>query len=276
MAKDLISRFEDTARLHQFARGKVARPYSEFSGGDYDAVINFVGAGDPARAKNMGAEIFSVTRDYDRLVLDYLERNPRTRYIFVSSGAAHGGDFREPASDSSEVSIIGSRDYYSAAKQEAEARHRALQGRVIFDLRVFNYVSRAMDLSAHFLLAEMVNTARNRAVFRTNGRPLTRDFLHPADFAQLVECCLSAPDANMALDCYSQAPISKGELLELMALEFDMAYEITTSTPTANITGEKPQYYSLSRRAAALGYAPAHSSRSGITKEVGAILFQEN
>jgi hypothetical protein len=83
--------------------------------------------------------------------------------------------------------------------------------------------------------------------------------------------CLDA-DGNGALDCYSQAPITKRELLELMASRFGMTYEIVPAPPAVNITGEKPLYYSDSRRAAALGYAPAYSSASGIAEEVAAIL----
>lgn len=272
MAQDLAPLMRGRADLKLFARSGAAA-YDEFPGGVYDAVINFVGVGDPSRAKSMGGEILSVTRQYDEMALDNQARHPGTRYIFLSSGAAYGGDFQAPARDGGETAVAPDvpQNFYGAAKQQAEARHRDRPGQIIFDLRVFNYVSRAMDLSAPFLLSDMIRCARDGTVFRTSDRPMVRDFLHPADFAQLVECCLTA-DGNMALDCYSQAPITKRELLELMAARFGMQYEITQTPPAANITGEKPLYYSQSRRAAAVGYAPAHSSQSAIAAEVSAIL----
>lgn len=275
MARDFAPRMRGKAALKLFSRGNEALPYSEFSGGAYDAVINFVGVGDPSRARSMGEEILSVTRQYDEMALDYQAQHPGTRYIFLSSGAAYGGDYREPARDGGETPVAadGPRNYYGAAKQQAEMRHRALPERTIFDLRVFNYVSRAMDLSAPFLLSDMIRCARDGSVFQTSDRPMARDFLHPADFAQLVERCLDA-DGNRALDCYSQAPITKRELLALMASNFGMAYEIVPTPPEINITGEKPLYYSNSRRAASLGYAPAYSSTSAIIAEVGAILAE--
>jgi nucleoside-diphosphate-sugar epimerase len=275
MARDFIPLFRDKADLHLFARNGEARPYAEFPGGAYDAVINFVGVGDPTRIREMGPDILFVTRQYDEMALDYQTRHRDTRYIFLSSGAAYGGDFLAPAHDGGEtpITVNEQKHFYGAAKQEAEARHRALPGKAIFDLRVFNYVSRKMDLPARFLLADMVRCIRNGDVFLTADRPMTRDFLHPADFAQLVECCIGA-EGNLALDCYTQMPITKHQLLALMALHFGMRYEITAAPATANITGEKPHYYSQSRRAAALGYTPAYSSQSAITAEVGAILAE--
>ena len=272
IGRDFIASYPDPATLRLFAR-KRWQPYSEFPDGDYGAVINFVGVGDPARAREMGTKILSVTRQYDEMALDFQARHPGTRYIFLSSGAAYGGEFTAPACDGGETPIAANNtgNYYGAAKQEAEARHRALPGQSIFDLRVFNYVSREMDLTAPYLLADMVHCVQDCCVFRTADWPMTRDYLHPNDFAQLVRCCLVA-DGNMALDCYSQAPITKRELLDLMASHFGMQYEITSVPANSNVTGEKPHYYSQSRRAAALGYIPSWSSQSGILAEVSAIL----
>lgn len=273
LAGDFIAQSRDAACLHLFARNGKGRPYSEFSNGAYDAVINFVGAGDPGRAREMGPEILSITRQFDEMALDYQARHPGTRYIFLSSGAAYGGDFRRPAREGGETALAPDlqQNHYGLAKQEAEARHRAQSNQVIFDLRVFNYVSRTMDLSAKFLLAEMVRCVQKGEVFRTADRAMTRDFLHPADFRQLVECCLAA-DGNSSLDCYSRSPITKRELMELMASRFGLRFEYVPTPAAVNITGEKAEYRSESRRAAGIGYAPMHSSESGIVTEVEAIL----
>jgi nucleoside-diphosphate-sugar epimerase len=273
MARDFIAQFSEPEALHLFARNGQGRPYAEFSAGTYDTLINFVGVGDPSRTREMGHDILSVTRQYDEMALEYQARHPGTRYVFLSSGAAYGGEFMVPARDGGETPLSPDlpQNYYGLAKQEAEGRHRALPGHTIFDLRIFNYVCRTMDLSAKFLLAEMVRCIHHRTVFRTADRAMTRDFLHPADFRQLVECCFAA-DGNMAVDCYSRSPITKDELLTLMATHFDLRYEIVKEAATINITGEKPDYRSESRRAADLGYAPVYSSESAIVTEVGAIL----
>jgi nucleoside-diphosphate-sugar epimerase len=281
IARDFVARFalRSGAELHLYGRDAGSRPYSRFGQDEYAAVINFVGVGDPTRAREMGADIFSVTREFDLLVLDYLSRNSDTRYIFLSSGAVYGQNFAQGVSEASvahvPVNALQPQDYYAAAKRYAEALHRS-RPESIFDIRVFNYISRTVDLSARFLIADMINAVRSGTIFKTTNRPLMRDFLHPADFCQLVECCLAAPDGNMALDCYSQAPISKEELIALMVGEFGMKYEIAETANVINATGEKPNYFSRNQRAARLGYAPAYSSCSAIREEVAFILARGN
>lgn len=281
IARDFVARFTPRAgvELHLYGRNAQSRPYAQFGQDEYAAVINFVGVGDPTRAKEMGADIFAVTREFDFLALDYLRRHPGTRYIFLSSGAVYGQNFADSVGEASlahvPVNALQPQDYYAEAKRYAEALHRS-RPENIFDIRVFNYISRSLDLSARFLIADMINAVRGGTVFKTTSRPLMRDFLHPADFYQLVECCLAAPASNMALDCYSQAPISKEELIALMADEFGMKYEIAATADVVNATGEKPNYFSRNQRAAALGYAPAHSSHSAIREEVAAILARES
>lgn len=282
IARDFAARFHSRAgaELHLFGRDAASRPYSQFGQDKYAAIINFVGVGDPARAKAIGADIFSVTREFDLLALDYVRRNPGTRYIFLSSGAVYGYGFSEGVTADSfahiPVNALQPQDYYGAAKLYAEALHRS-RAESIIDIRVFNYISRSTDLSARFLIADMINAVRDGTVFKTSDRPLVRDFLHPADFCQLVECCLAAPaGSNMPLDCYSQSPISKEELVALMASDFGMKYEIAGTANVVNATGEKPSYFSRNHRAAALGYAPAYSSHSAIREEVAAILSKRN
>jgi nucleoside-diphosphate-sugar epimerase len=281
IARDFVARFAPRSgtELHLYGRNAQSRPYSRFGQDEYAAVINFVGVGDPTRAKEMGADIFSVTREFDLLALEYLSRHPNTRYIFLSSGAVYGQNFADRVSETSvahvPVNALQPQDYYAAAKLYAEALHRS-RPESIFDIRVFNYISRTVDLSARFLIADMINAVRGGTVFKTTSRPLMRDFLHPADFCQLVECCLAAPGGNMALDCYSQGPISKEELIALMVGEFGMKYEIAETANIFNATGEKPNYFSRNRRATGLGYAPAYSSRSAIREEVAAILARGN
>jgi nucleoside-diphosphate-sugar epimerase len=281
IARDFATRFAPRAgvELHLYGRNAQSRPYAQFGQDKYAAVINFVGVGDPTRAKEMGADIFAVTRQFDLLALDYLSRYPDTRYIFLSSGAVYGQNFAEGVSEASAahvpVNALQPQDYYAEAKRYAEALHRS-RPESIFDLRVFNYISRTMDLSARFLIADMINAVRDGTVFKTTSRPLKRDFLHPADFCRLIECCLKAPDGNVPLDCYSQAPISKEELIALMVGEFGMKCEIAQTANVVNATGEKPNYFSRNIRAAGLGYAPAYSSHSAIREEVAAILMREN
>lgn len=294
IARDLIVSFSaaEDKHLHLFARrpdevtkwlastGLSGRypvaEFSEFPKQEFDAVINFVGVGNPAQAAAMGNSIFDITLRFDELVLDYLRTHPSCRYLFLSSGAAYGSGFNEPANrDTPAVVAINDltpHEWYGVAKLYAECRHRSHPELPIIDIRVFNYFSRTQDASARFLITDILRAIRDKAVLKTLPDYIVRDFLHPSDFYQLVSVLLAAPAANAAVDCYSKAPIDKPTLLAAMQEQFGLRYEITGISTSVNATGSKPHYYSLNTRAADFGYQPKFTSLEGVIEEVASVL----
>jgi nucleoside-diphosphate-sugar epimerase len=259
-----------------YARRYRVADFAAFAAGRHDAVINFVAAGDPARAAATGAEYFDVTLRYDGMALDYVRANPACRYLFLSSGAAYGSRFDEPAGPDSVAAIpvngLAPQDWIGIAKLHAECRHRSLRDSAIVDIRVFSYFSRTQDLSWRFLLADIMRAIRDGSVLETTPDYVVRDVLHPADFHDLVRALLDSPPANTAVDCYTRAPVDKPRLLSEMALRFGLRHETVARPVTVNATGVKPHYYSLNRRAAAFGYAPSRTSLEGIVEEATALL----
>lgn len=241
----------------------------------YDAIINFVGVGTPRKTVAMGASILDITLRFDDLALAALRHNPGCRYIFLSSGAAYGSQFDQPADDDTvarfPINRLGAQDWYGIAKFYAECRHRALPELHIVDIRVFNYFSRHQDMEAGYLITDIVKALRTSESLRTAPIPMVRDYIGPQDFHQLVERILAAPRCNLAVDCYSRQPIAKQELLALMGQHFGLRYTVD-GAGVVNGTGAKPHYYSVSRRAATLGYAPLLSSADNILAEVQALL----
>lgn len=238
---------------------------------NFEAVINFVGVGDPAQAAAMGSSIFDVTLKYDELALDYLRQHPECRYIFLSSGAAYGSKFDEPVTENTKavvsINSLQPQDWYGAAKMHAECRHRATPNLPIVDVRVFNYFSHTQDISARFLITDIIRAIRDNVVLQTSPDYIVRDFIHPSDFFKLIAMVLEAPPKNVAIDCYSLAPIDKAGLLMAMEEKFGLQYEITEATSGVNATGIKPYYYSTNMRAADFGYQPKLTSLDGIVWE---------
>ena len=294
IAKDLtvsLSTAEDK-HLHLFARrpDKVKKwlasvglaeyyPTDDFSGfgtQGFDAIINFVGSGNPAQTATMGASILDVTSQYYEIALDYVRQHPACRYLFLSSGAAFGSSFDEPANEHTKATIaindLNQQDWYAIAKLYAECRHRSLPHLPIIDIRVFNYFSRTLDISARFLITDILRAIRDKTVLKTSPDHIMRDFVTPSDFHKLVISLLAGPATNTAVDCHTLAPIDKLTLLAAMQGEFGLQYEITAVPATINATGVKPNYYSLNKRATAFGYIPTLTSLEGVLREAKAIL----
>jgi nucleoside-diphosphate-sugar epimerase len=253
------------------------RSYKDFGADDaFFAVINFVGVGDPVKALSMGPDHLELTHRFDSLALDYVQRHPRCRYVFISSGAAYGSRFETPAEEESSavfpLNALGKEDWYGMAKAHAECRHRAHSGLPIMDIRIFNYISETQDLSARFLVTDAIRAIRDRTVLMTSADRTVRDYLHARDFCALIDVVLAAPPANDVIDCYSRAPIEKTELLHALQEAFGLRYEVSSARTGINATGRKPCYYSLNRRAGRFGYAPEFTSLAGVLDAANAML----
>ncbi len=294
IAKDLVISFSKTEdiQLYLFARrpdkviawlsltGLTDRyrvdDFSGFAHSKLDAVINFVGIGNPAQTVVLGNAIFDVTLRFDEMVLEYLRSHSACRYLFLSSGSAYGTSFIEPADSDTQAVIainnLAPQDWYGVAKLHAECRHRAHPDYSIIDIRVFNYFSRTQDISACFLITDILRAIRDRTVLKTSSEYTVRDYLHPFDFYRLVTVLLAGPMSNTVVDCYSRAPIDKLSLLAVMQEQFGLQYDITETATIVNATGAKPHYYSLNTCAAEFGYQPSLTSLEGVIQEVTAIL----
>jgi nucleoside-diphosphate-sugar epimerase len=290
IAKDLISSFsaEEAKHLHLFARcpddvtkwlnnvGLSERylvdDFDAFGTQKFNAIMNFVGVGNPAKAAAMGASIFDVTFQYDELALSYVRQHPACRYIFLSSGAAYGSSFDTPVDVDTKAAIainnLQPQDWYAVAKLHAECRHRSLAHLPIVDIRVFNYFSHTQDMSARFLITDILRAIRDKMTLEISSDYMMRDFIGPGDFHQLVNAILNSPATNAVVDCYSKAPIDKPTLLAAMKDKFGLSYEIIKEIINVNATGDKPHYYSLNTRATDFGYTPSVTSLQGVIQEV--------
>lgn len=251
-------------------------PYSDFNHNQqFDVILNFVGIGDPAEAKKMGAKIFEITEHHDNLALNYLKTHPACKYIFMSSGAVYGGNFDEPVDKSTPAKInindLQPTDWYTVAKLYAEAQHRAMSEYGIVDVRIFNYFSHTQDMNARFLITDIVRAIKNNEVLKTSSDNIVRDFITPPDFYQLIQRILDADNLNAVLDCYTLAPIDKFELLEYCTKNFGLKVEITNQAGV-NATGVKVNYYSLNRTAEQMNFIPTFSSSDGLFSEIKKVL----
>ena len=299
IAKDLIRLFaaQSTHELALFARrpevvvkwlDAIGLPnrytvtdFSYFGIDDhYDAIINFVGVGDPLKAETLGAAIVYVTLEFDELALSYLRKNPSCRYIFLSSGAAYGQIFDAPVTENTKALIdinhLQQKDWYAVAKLHAECRHRTLSHLSIVDIRIFNYFSNTQDMESRFLITDITRAIQNAEILKTSADIIIRDFISPPDFYKLVNAILNSRASNAVVDCFTKAPIDKITLLLSLQEHFGLKYEFVSDFSTINATGSKPYYYSLNRRAQDFGYDPSRTSLENIIVEMEIGRFAKN
>lgn len=256
-------------------RGEV-HPFGEFGSAHYDVVVNCVGIGSPLRLKENLHEIFRLTSTHDDLVLDYLARYPQALYVSLSSGAAYGADFAAPVEEHSKARFglndLQAEEFYGIAKLHAEARHRALSGLNIVDVRIFGFFSRYIDLTEKFLLSEIIACVKEGRKLSTGPSEIWRDFLHPGDLAALIDCCIARGTLNAAYDAFSAQQVSKFEILRFFEETYCLRYEVDESFQPLTVTGQKDHYYPAGRKAREVGYAPLLTSLRGISVESCALL----
>lgn len=275
IAQDLIKHLHAQNRHTLFLFGRQENiesnvlSYSQFNQESYDAVINFVGVGDPARAMAMGSSILEVTETFDNLALEYLKTHPHCKYVFLSSGAAIGGEFKQAANEHTRatfpINTLSQQDWYSIAKFYAEAKHRSIQDKAIVDIRVFNYLSTSQSIESRFMITDALRAISDSSTFQTNSLNLYRDYLGDLDFFRLITAALESPLCNMAVDCYSKAAIGKFALLDALTERFGLKYEVIGEIDAVNATGIKLNYYSTNYEPAKkLGYTPTIDSLSNV------------
>jgi nucleoside-diphosphate-sugar epimerase len=227
----------------------------------------------------MGVSIFDVTMHYDQMAINYIRKKPSCLYIFMSSGAAYGSKFDSPVDICSTATVAINnfipREWYSLAKLYAECRHRTLADLSIIDLRIFNYFSHTQDISSRFLITDIISSIIYNTILYTSNSIITRDYIHPTDFYQMIQRIINSSPTNAVVDCYSLSPVKKSEILDSMTEKFGLRYEVVNNNMEFDATGLKPNYYSLNRSAENFGYKPSLTSMEGLILETEKILTND-
>jgi len=271
-----LQRVKDLLNENSLAGELNLNEFKDFPDREYDVIINCTGMGTPNKLKDSRASIFSITEEFDKMVLDYLARFTQSRYISFSSGAVYGANSGNAVNGNSMYGInindIKPEEYYAIAKINSEAKHRAHNNFNIVDIRVFAYFSRFIDLNAGYFLTDLIKSIQEKKEFMTNSCDFIRDYVHPQDLFSLVGLIIENNQFNGTVDAYSLDPVSKFTLLDYFVKKYGLKYAINEHLDIVSPTGAKNIYCSQSRGADKLGYKPEFSSFEAIVKESEFIL----
>ncbi len=253
------------------------RGLDRFVAGDFQLVINAIGAGDPARVRTIGADIFDITQTWDQRVL--MTMSADTRYVFLSSGAVYGTELTEPVRPDSRISLpvnhLASVPPYTIAKLYAEARHRFAPHRSILDVRVFGYADVTLPLEGSFFLSDLARSIITRRPLVTSADDMVRDYAGAEELVALIQYWEAAAAPNTPLDLYTKAPVSKLELLDIVQSRFGVEVD-TRGGIEGSPTGTKPVYASQNYAAAALGYSPRRTAAEIVVEFLDAVSSAHN
>ncbi len=280
----LFTRSADKVRSFLGSIGKssdkgcvICEGYRDFVKHFYEVVINCVGVGTLNKLQGKYSRYFTVTEEYDNLVMGYLsDICPDTLYIDFSSGAVYGKECSAPVEENTMNSIrvnhVAAEDYYSIARLNSEAKHRAFKNLSIVDLRLFSYFSRYIDLKDGYFITDIMDCILKRKMLVTDNVNIIRDYIHPRDLYSIIRKCINVSRINTAFDVTSSKPVAKKEILDYFSSEYGLKYEIERSVDHVSATGSKNIYYSKYTNAKKIGYKPVYSSMNTIKLESRYIL----
>ena len=224
-----------------------------------DILVNAIGIGDPAKARQAGPAFYDLTMEIEDRIdrIAYHHRSCLT--VFMSSGAIYGRFDDGPADDDTPASLpinsLEPGDWYAAAKLAAEMRHRAQPDRRILDIRVFGFVSPFLNLSTEYLVCDVVNSIKGGTVMRTNPGDITRDYVGAPELASIIDAGARHRAINLAVDTYSREPVSKFALLESLR-RFGLEWHVDSDQSALT----RSHYWSRYRGAGKIDYTPERRS----------------
>lgn len=235
-----------------------------------DILVNTIGIGDPVKARQAGPAFYDNTMQIEDRIDAIARLQPGCLTVFLSSGAIYGGFNNGPADENSlaqlTINALEPADWYGATKIAAELRHRALPARRILDIRVFGFVSPFLDLTTGYLICDVVNAIRAGAALRTGPGDIVRDYVGAPELAAIIDAGARHQLVNMAVDTYSREPVSKFALLESLH-HLGLSWQIDPGIGGTS----RAHYWSRSRKAEEVGYAPGRRSIEIVGEVVAAL-----
>jgi len=243
--------------------------YAKFQEFDYELIINFIGAGDQNKLILEKNNIISTSIKYDQMVMNYLVKNSKAKYIYISSGSVYLSDFNNPAKENDSIKIcksdlINEEKNYQYSKIIPELVHLAEKDLNIVNLRIFNYVSNSININQSFLVSQIFKSIVDKKTFECNEINIYRDFISDTELFEIINLVNDSCFINDSFDCFSKKPISLYELLNLMKQLYNLNYNFL-KTEIINETGIKLNYFSDSHDLLKIGYKPKRTSAEIIT-----------
>ena len=220
------------------------------------AVINAGGPGDPNVHKK-SKNIFNLFNYIDEKILKFIIKNQKIKYINISSGVVL---------NLSKLNKNKDKYDYVDTKYYIEQKHRSYKNHKIYDLRVFGYFSRFINLKAGFFLSKVLKSLKEKAVLNVDPHNNVRDFIGGYDLSRFIKIIINGNFTNRSFNLLSKKKSKKFEILKFLKKDYRLKFNIDKNS-ILNAKRKKIQLINKKFVKSAL-FKPKYSSMSLIKKEI--------
>ena len=189
--------------------------YESFKNEKFKLIVNFASPGYPEDISSSKNNIIKFTKDINRRVIKYLLLNRKTKYIFISSGIVNKN-----------ITKKDKQYFYYKSKLDIEENNLSQKGLRIYNLRIYSYISKFIDLNKNFFLSLIINSIKKNKKIKIYNNNFTRDFIGPKELISFIKYILENDLKKCSIDISSNKSVTKKDLLKFFKKNYYLKYDL--------------------------------------------------
>jgi nucleoside-diphosphate-sugar epimerase len=189
--------------------------YESFKNERFELIVNFASPGYPEDISSTKNNIIKFTKDINRRVIEYLLLNKKTKYIFISSGIVNKN-----------ITKKDKQYFYYKSKLDIEKNNLSQKELRIYNLRIYSYISKFIDLNKNFFLSLIINSIKKNKKIKINNNDFTRDFIGPKELISFIKYVLKNDLEKCSIDISSNKFVTKKDLLKFFKKNYHLKYDL--------------------------------------------------
>ncbi len=189
--------------------------YESFKNEKFKLIVNFASPGYPEDISSSKNNIIKFTKDINRRVIKYLLLNRKTKYIFISSGIVNKN-----------ITKKDKQYFYYKSKLDIEQNNLSQKGLRIYNLRIYSYISKFIDLNKNFFLSLIINSIKKNKKIKIYNNDFTRDFIGPKELISFIKYVLENDIKKCSIDISSNKSVTKKDLLKFFKKNYYLKYDL--------------------------------------------------
>ena len=189
--------------------------YESLKNEKFNLIVNFASPGYPDDINNSKNNIIKFTKDINKRVIKFLLLNKKTKYIFISSGIVNKN-----------ITKNDKQYFYYKSKLDIEKNNLSQKGLLIYNLRIYSYISKFIDLNKNFFLSLIINSIKKNKKIEIYNNDFTRDYIGPKELISFIKYVLKNDLEKCSIDISSNKFVTKKDLLKFFKKNYQLKYDL--------------------------------------------------